>query len=267
MSYQDLPFPPRPPLIWSSEGRPDQAHSPRHARDMGESTGTRNYRGSPLRVRPGRHASPAEPLTDRETEVLGLLRGSLSVREIAAELSRSPNTIKGNIQTIYRKLGVSTRATAITRYPPLRVSPARPASLLELLTEREVQVLGLLAGSLSAREIAAELSRSPNTIKAQTRAIYRKLGVSTRAAAITRGQDTGILLPRTDADRRHRCEPQRGGQPGARETAYRAEPACRINPLISGTVRPGRRGRAGRSPKARARRGERRRRRRAAAPP
>ena len=44
-------------------------------------------------------------------------------------------------------------------------------------------VLRLLRGSLSRREIAAELRRSPNTIKTQTQAIYRKLGVSTRRAA------------------------------------------------------------------------------------
>ena len=54
-------------------------------------------------------------------------------------------------------------------------------------------MLGLLRGPLSVREIAAELSLSPNTIKGHIRAIYRKLGVSTRAAAITRGQDSGIL--------------------------------------------------------------------------
>jgi DNA-binding NarL/FixJ family response regulator len=192
MSCQDLHLLPRPPVAWSFEGRPDR-HSPRHARDMDESIGTPDYRGPPLRVRPGRHASPVEPLTERETEVLGLLRGSLSVREIAAELSLSPNTIKGHIRAIYRKLGVSTRATAITRYPPLRLRPGRQALPPKLLTEREGQVLGLLRGSLSGREIAAELSRSPNTIKTQTRAIYRKLGVSTRATAIARGQDTGIL--------------------------------------------------------------------------
>ena len=46
--------------------------------------------------------------------MLGLLRGSLPVREIAAELSLSPNTIKGYIRAIYCKLGVSTRAAAIT---------------------------------------------------------------------------------------------------------------------------------------------------------
>jgi DNA-binding NarL/FixJ family response regulator len=114
MSCQDLHLLPRPPVAWSFEGRPDR-HSPRHARDMDESIGTPDYRGPPLWVRPGRRASPVEPLTERETEVLGLLRGSLSVREIAAELSRSPNTIKTQTRAIYRKLGVSTRAAAITR--------------------------------------------------------------------------------------------------------------------------------------------------------
>ena len=54
-------------------------------------------------------------------------------------------------------------------------------------------MLGLLRGSLPVREIAAELSLSPNTIKGYIRAIYCKLGVSTRAAAITPGARTGIL--------------------------------------------------------------------------
>jgi LuxR family maltose regulon positive regulatory protein len=82
---------------------------------MSESTGIPDYRGPSLRVSPGRHASSVEPLTERETEVLGLLCGPLSVRGIAAELSLSPNTIKTQTQAIYRKLGVSTRAVAIAR--------------------------------------------------------------------------------------------------------------------------------------------------------
>jgi DNA-binding NarL/FixJ family response regulator len=66
-------------------------------------------------------------------------------------------------------------------------------ALAEQLTEREIRVLQLLYGSLTRGEIAAELGVSPNTIKTQTQAIYRKLGVFTRHDAITRGQDTGIL--------------------------------------------------------------------------
>jgi LuxR family maltose regulon positive regulatory protein len=60
----------------------------------------------------------------------------------------------------------------------------REVPAIEPLTDREVTVLRLLGGSLSIREIAQELDRSQNTVKTHTRAIYRKLGVSTRRDAI-----------------------------------------------------------------------------------
>ena len=69
----------------------------------------------------------------------------------------------------------------------------RQVSLAEPLTERETAVLRMLRGSLSLREIGQELYLSQNTIKTHTRAIYRKLGVSTRHDAIARGQDIDIL--------------------------------------------------------------------------
>ena len=53
-----------------------------------------------------------EPLTDREREVLHLLRSDLSLREIAGELYISHNTIKSYTQSIYRKLGVTSRSAA-----------------------------------------------------------------------------------------------------------------------------------------------------------
>jgi LuxR family maltose regulon positive regulatory protein len=61
------------------------------------------------------------------------------------------------------------------------------------LTEREVAVLRLLRGSLSLREIGQELYVSPNTVKTHAQAIYRKLGVSTRHDAVTRGRESGVL--------------------------------------------------------------------------
>ncbi len=67
------------------------------------------------------------------------------------------------------------------------VTPAEP------LTGREVAVLRLLRGSLSLREIGEQLFLSQNTIKTHTRAIYRKLGASTRQDAIARGRDSGVL--------------------------------------------------------------------------
>jgi LuxR family maltose regulon positive regulatory protein len=72
-------------------------------------------------------------------------------------------------------------------------SRKRPQPLAEPLTEREEEVLRLLRGTLSLREIGQELFLSANTIKTHARAIYRKLGVSTRQEAVERGHQMGIL--------------------------------------------------------------------------
>ena len=60
----------------------------------------------------------------------------------------------------------------------------QPAGLVEPITGREQSVLQLLPTSLTPREMAAELYLSLNTIKTHTRALYRKLGVQSRHAAI-----------------------------------------------------------------------------------
>jgi len=54
----------------------------------------------------------------------------------------------------------------------------------EPLTERELEVLRLLHSSLSLTEIAGELFISPNTVKTHAKAVYRKLGVSSRIEAV-----------------------------------------------------------------------------------
>ncbi len=69
---------------------------------------------------------------------------------------------------------------------------SRVISISDPLTEREAAVLRRLGGTLSLREIGQEMHLSQNTIKTHTRAIYRKLGVSTRQAAVERGREIGI---------------------------------------------------------------------------
>jgi LuxR family transcriptional regulator, maltose regulon positive regulatory protein len=51
----------------------------------------------------------------------------------------------------------------------------------------------MLTGSLSIRDIASELFVSPNTLKTHVKAIYSKLGVSSRAEAIQRARQLEIL--------------------------------------------------------------------------
>lgn len=70
---------------------------------------------------------------------------------------------------------------------------AAPGGAPEELSLREVEVLRALAGSGSLREVAGELFISHNTIKTHTRALYAKLGVASRAEAVDRAAELGLL--------------------------------------------------------------------------
>ena len=63
--------------------------------------------------------------------------------------------------------------------PHPALAPVYPAGL----TEREVEVLRLVARGLADREVATRLVISPHTVHAHLRAIYRKLEVTSRHAA------------------------------------------------------------------------------------
>ena len=62
-----------------------------------------------------------------------------------------------------------------------------------MLSERERQVLEMIAAGATNREIAERLFLSPHTVKDHTSALYRKIGARNRAQAILRAQRLGIL--------------------------------------------------------------------------
>ncbi len=59
--------------------------------------------------------------------------------------------------------------------------------------QRERELLPLLAGRLSQREIGTVLQLSLNTVKTHGRLLFRKLGVSSRAEAVARARALGLL--------------------------------------------------------------------------
>jgi len=61
------------------------------------------------------------------------------------------------------------------------------------LSEREREVLGLMAAGSTNPEIAAALHLSPHTIKEHTSALYRKLEVRNRTEAVQKAQRLGLL--------------------------------------------------------------------------
>ena len=61
------------------------------------------------------------------------------------------------------------------------------------ITERELEVLSLVADGLSNREIAAQLFVSENTIKTHCARTFDKLGAARRTQAVQRGKELGLL--------------------------------------------------------------------------
>jgi len=61
------------------------------------------------------------------------------------------------------------------------------------LSVAELRVLSMMVTHMTYPEIAAKVYRSPNTIRSQVAAVYRKLGVNSRHAAIIRARELGLL--------------------------------------------------------------------------
>ena len=58
---------------------------------------------------------PFEPLTYRELAILRMLPAPGSLRELAADLFVTPNTLKTHLRAIYHKLGAESRETTVIR--------------------------------------------------------------------------------------------------------------------------------------------------------
>jgi LuxR family maltose regulon positive regulatory protein len=85
----------------------------------------------------------------------------------------------------------------IAHSPPRPDTPDLPtASLVETISEREIEVLQLLADSLTYQEIAQTMFVSVNTIKSHLKSIYGKLGVHNRREAVARARVLHLLDPK-----------------------------------------------------------------------
>jgi DNA-binding NarL/FixJ family response regulator len=66
--------------------------------------------------------------------------------------------------------------------------------LVEELTEREMEVLELLADGLANKQIALELEISEHTVKFHVSSIYTKLGAANRTEAVRIGARLGLIV-------------------------------------------------------------------------
>jgi LuxR family maltose regulon positive regulatory protein len=77
--------------------------------------------------------------------------------------------------------------------PESRKTQIVDGRLIEPLSERELEILQLIADGLTNQEIGSNLYLSLNTVKAHTRNIYGKLGINSRTQAVARARALGIL--------------------------------------------------------------------------
>ena len=127
---------------------------------------------------PERHLSRVVELAAPEH----LVRVVLEEGDVVARLVRSAAERVGVIEA-------EQFATALGSPPRLRHS----ADAIVTLTEREQAVLRFLPSRLTNQEIGGECFMSVNTVKAHLKAIYNKLGVSSRSDAVERARMLGAL--------------------------------------------------------------------------
>ena len=105
--------------------------------------------------------------------------------DVPAEASLSPEDLDGVAAVIIDAHDASTGDEA--------VNDAVSDLFIEPLTAREQDVLEQIAAGRSNREIASALGISEHTVKFHVSAVLGKLGVSSRAAAIRRGVQRGLV--------------------------------------------------------------------------
>jgi LuxR family transcriptional regulator, maltose regulon positive regulatory protein len=127
----------------------------------------------------GRHVMVAVGLAAPEGLVRVFLEEGPAVARLARAAAESLGTESG-----------TSLSVALGSPPRLRGTPRQPAPIL---TERELLVLRFLPSRLSNADIARECHVSVNTIKANLKHIYAKLGVSSRAETVERGRLLGLL--------------------------------------------------------------------------
>ncbi|MGW0518688.1 response regulator transcription factor [Crossiella sp. NPDC003009] len=100
-------------------------------------------------------------------------------------------------EELLRAVRATARGEAVLAPAAAALLMSRVRSTASLLSQRELEVLQLVAGGATNREAAAKLFITEATVKSHLLNIYGKLGVGDRAAAVTEAFNRGLLVPKT----------------------------------------------------------------------
>ena len=87
---------------------------------------------------------------------------------------------------------METQPEVLAPRPPV-IQASRKQPLDDALTDRELEVIGLLVQRMSNKEIASQLFISAVTVKRHTINIYQKLDVNSRRQAVAKATELGLI--------------------------------------------------------------------------
>jgi len=96
---------------------------------------------------------------------------------------------------VARRAGDRAGDPGATRTSPLRIPRPAPPKALGELTERELEILRLIATGLSNAEIGRELFIGETTVKTHVTHILQKLGLRDRVQAVVLAYQAGLFGP------------------------------------------------------------------------
>ncbi len=105
---------------------------------------------------------------------------------LGLRITRRRETIRETV--VVKEVFVPAQAPALE---PFALNTAQQQALG--ITVRELEILTLIAGGFSNREIAAQLFVSENTVKTHCARTFDKLGAARRTQAVLRGKELGLL--------------------------------------------------------------------------
>ncbi|MFN8120789.1 MAG: LuxR C-terminal-related transcriptional regulator [Thermoleophilia bacterium] len=134
-------------------------------------------------------------LAEAEGQVRVFTERAPAVTPLLAAAARRTTATSATSATARRMLALVTDRSSVVAAAPARPATAT-APLIEPLSERELEVLRLLASDLDGPAMAAHLYISLNTFRTHTKNVFAKLGVTSRRAAVTRGTELGLVARR-----------------------------------------------------------------------